>query len=228
MILNSIAIRLALAFLLFTSSTFSQGPNTKAEQAKGRFVSVLFETDQATVDKLIPKKYQSSKSKVMDMNIGTWVLPDGSIYHDAFLQIPVLVEGKEAFYVPIGYIDSETELANTKSTLHTNRKLANFQINHYRNKIFYKVSAKEEAIATADYSMGEQELVTSAPDRIGVSSLPENGKPEMVKVSFVITRSFQLQGSLSLGNLPEFLIPTIPIIKLQKAFYYEADETVTK
>jgi hypothetical protein len=223
MTLKHITITSTLAIALFASIVFGQNNSDNMSLMKGRFVSVIFETDQATIDKLVPKKYQCANSKMFDLNVGTWVLADGSMYHDAFLQIPVMIDGKESYYVPIGYVDNGKEKVDYKNSFMANRKSANFQINQYMNKIYFQVIGKDKPIATLDYTMADQEPTPGSPERIGVSSLPESGKPQTVKVSFVVTRSFYLKGSFSLDNLPEFLVPVIPVLRVQIAHYYESE-----
>lgn len=228
--MNAITTSKWMSVLLLLGVCFSYA-QTEAKAKDGgvqfknsRLISVIIETDSATIATLLPAPYQPARSNTIDINIGLQRKADGSYYNEMFLQIPILVNGKEATYIPFSYVDQPNELYSGKQLFGITKKAAEFKIYHYSNKLYYQVIENGVPIATADYSMGYQNEEMNSPDKLILTGLPSTSFPHSIKATdFRVTKQFEITGSLTLGEFPGLPGGSIPILRTVRAVYFECD-----
>lgn len=191
-----------------------------------RFIGLTFQTDAEKVIRMVPKPLVPDNPGIVNLDIGLQKKKDGGMYNEAFVQIPVKMNGKSAMYMAWNLVDDSAMVKEGKNDLGLARKFAQFKLTHYMNKLYYQVFVDGKEFAVAEYTMGEQGDPRPQADKLIYGMNSKGLLGSFLANDFMVTKNFVLQGSLKTQDVGNASIPYLPVHKVITAYYYECDFAV--
>lgn len=217
--------------LLIPSLSYSQFHYKNSET-----LLITFQTSQEIIDQFVPQPLVANKNGLINLEIIVQKIDFGSefVYNEMILSVPVEYNGVESVFHKLLYLNKFNPITTGREIWGFPKHHADINIQKDGQFISAIVSQGGNNIITLNAELGEN-IVDAAPVEHSVwfvhKKIPsiEKGEMDVDELNAVSIDSFKsyntktIKSDLTINQIPNENVGTIPVLKIVKSIYFESD-----
>lgn len=217
--------------LLIPSLSYSQFHYKNSET-----LLITFQTSQEIIDQFVPQPLVANKNGLINLEIIVQKIDFGSefVYNEMILSVPVEYNGVESVFHKLLYLNKFNPITTGREIWGFPKHHADINIQKDGQFISAIVSQGGNNIITLNAELGEN-IVDAAPVEHSIwfvhKKIPsiEKGEMDVDELNAVSIDSFKpyntktIKSDLTINQIPNENVGTIPVLKIVKSIYFESD-----